>query len=209
MTQPINSGAPTPVQGVTGGPGLPSGVAGVEGSTGNVVITPPSNTFQLRKGDSPQALQVYEFYHSQTDNVRIELATAVGGPEFIGVRAAPAGVIRNLRVGTTGDLILNTGSADRWTISGTTGLLSSTGAGIGFGSTSAAAGLVRFPGGNLSCLQWRNSANTADSVAIGTDNVDHFQFSVVPAHLVAAAGTNTNDLMVIVNGSLFRIPLKQ
>ena len=123
MTQPINSGAPTPVQGVTGGPGLPQGVAGVEGDTGNVVITPPSNTFQLRKGDSPQALQVYEFYHSQTDNVRIELLTATGGPEFIGVRAAPAGTIRNLQVGTTGDMFLQAGGATRITITGTTGLV--------------------------------------------------------------------------------------
>lgn len=103
MTQPVGSGAPAPVQGVTGGPGLPSGVAGVEGGTGNVVITPPSNTFQLRKGDSPQALQVYEFYHSATDNVRIELLTAVGGPEVIGVRAAPAGTTRDLQIVTSGN----------------------------------------------------------------------------------------------------------
>src|SRR5215831_5998456 len=98
VTQPAFSGAPAPVQGVTGGPGLPQGVAGVEGSTGNVVITPPSNTFQLSKGDSPQSLQVYEFYHSNLDNVRIELLTATGGPETIGVRAAPTSVTRDLNI---------------------------------------------------------------------------------------------------------------
>jgi len=103
MTQPINSGAPTPVQGVTGGPGLPQGVAGVEGTTGNVVVTPPSNTLQVRKGDSPQSIQVYEFYHSQTDNVRLELLTATGGPETIGVRAAPAGVTRDLNIVASGN----------------------------------------------------------------------------------------------------------
>jgi len=113
MTQPIGSGAPTPVQGVTGGPGIPSGVGGVEQPSGNVVFTPPSNTFQLRKGSSPQALQVYEFYNSPTDNVRIELAAATGGPEFIGVRAAPSGVVRVLIVGSTGNIQIapsNTGT---------------------------------------------------------------------------------------------------
>jgi len=109
VTQPAFSGAPQPVQGVTGGPGLPQGVASVEGSTGNVVVSPPANTLQIRKGTSPQSIQVYEFYNSATDNVRIELLTQTNGPEFIGVRTAPGNVARDLRIGTTNDIFIATG----------------------------------------------------------------------------------------------------
>jgi len=109
VTQPAFSGAPQPVQGVTGGPGLPQGVASVEGSTGNVVVSPPANTLQIRKGASPQSIQVYEFYNSATDNVRIELLTQTNGPEFIGVRTAPGNVARDLRIGTTNDIFIATG----------------------------------------------------------------------------------------------------
>lgn len=130
MTQPINSGAPIPVQGVTGGPGLPVGAASIDGTTGNIVLTPPSNTIQQKKTDSPQAFQIYEFFHSDSDFVRISLATATGGPEFIGVEVFPAGVLRDLVVGTSGSLFLSAGAATRWSIIGTSGELSPTGNGL-------------------------------------------------------------------------------
>lgn len=198
MTQPINSGAPAPVQGVTGGPGLNPGVAGVEGSTGNVVITPPSNTFQLRKGDSPQSLQVYEFYHSNLDNVRIELLTATGGPEFIGVRAAPAGVVRNLRVGTTGNLILNAGNADWWTIDATTGQLFMTGA-------AATSGTIRLLNGAQ--ITFRNGAGT-NNIAFTFDNADRINIANA-SPIRTAAGASVGDIPFVYNGVLYWINVKQ
>jgi hypothetical protein len=122
QTQPL-SGIPTPVAGVTGGQGLPQGVASVDGGTGNVVIAPPSNVVQQRKGDIPQSFQNYEYFHSNTDFVRIALQTATGGPEFIGVQAAPLTVLRDLIIGTTGNLRLNSGNSDRWIINGVSGAL--------------------------------------------------------------------------------------
>lgn len=116
MTQPINSGAPIPVQGVTGGPGLPQGVASVDGGTGNVIISPPSNTIEQKKTDSPQSLLVYEYFHSNTDFVRVGLQTQTNGPEFVGVTVQPPGVIRDLTVGTTGNLLLAPGGAFAWRV---------------------------------------------------------------------------------------------
>lgn len=116
MTQPIGSGAPAPVSGVTGGPGLPQGVASVDGGTGNVIISPPSNTIEQKKTNVPQSLLVYEYFGSNTDFVRIGLQTQTNGPEFIGVTVAPAGVIRDLTIGTTGNLLLAPGGGLAWRV---------------------------------------------------------------------------------------------
>lgn len=123
MTQPLGSGAPDPVQGVTGGPGLPQGVASVDGGTGNVIISPPSNTIEQKKTTVPQTLFVYERFISNADFVRIGLQTQTNGPEIIGVSVQPPGTLRDLVVGTTGNLRLNAGASDRWSISGTDGSL--------------------------------------------------------------------------------------
>lgn len=107
QTQPF-SGIPAPVAGVTGGQGLPQGVASVEGSTGNVVITPPSNVFQLRKGDIPQAFQTYEYFHSNTDYSRISIVAQTGGPFLLAVETAPNTVIRGLDIRAGGTLFIDT-----------------------------------------------------------------------------------------------------
>jgi predicted Rdx family selenoprotein len=107
MTQPVNAGAPQPVQGVTGGPGLPQGVASVDGSTGNVVISPPNNTIQFRKTDSPQALQVYEYFHTNADFSRISLNAQTGGPFQIAVETAPPAVVRGLQINAGGTVFVN------------------------------------------------------------------------------------------------------
>lgn len=106
--QPVAAGAPQPVQGVTGGPGLPQGVASVDGTTGNVVISPPNNTVQFRKTDSPQSLQVYEYFHSNTDFARIALEGQTGGPFQLAVEVEPPGVIRGLEINAGGSLFINT-----------------------------------------------------------------------------------------------------
>jgi hypothetical protein len=108
MTQPIGSGAPTPVQGVTGGPGLPQGTASIDGETGNVVIQPPGNTVQIKKTDSPQSLQVYEYFHTNTDFARIALDAQIGGPFSIDVETEPPSVIRGVEINAGGSLAINT-----------------------------------------------------------------------------------------------------
>lgn len=106
MTQPIGAGQPHPVQGVTGGPGLPQGVASVDGTTGNVVISPPNNTVQFRKTDSPQALQIYEYFHNATDFSRLALNAQTGGPFQIEVETQPPGVIRDLVISASGTVTI-------------------------------------------------------------------------------------------------------
>jgi len=96
--QPINSGAPTPVQGVTGGPNL-GGNATIDGG-GNIVLTPPSNAVEIKKG--PSALNVYEYFNSLTDYARLSLQTANGGPEVLGVFTQPPGINRDLNLVTSG-----------------------------------------------------------------------------------------------------------
>lgn len=108
--QPINSGAPQPVQGVTGGPGLPQGVASVDGTTGNVQISPPSNTIQQKKGASPQSFQVYEFDAGTTNFSRISLNAQTGGPFQLAVETQPPSLIRGLQINAGGTLFINTQS---------------------------------------------------------------------------------------------------
>jgi len=100
MTQPINSGAPQPVQGVTGGPGLNNGSASIDPGTGNIVFTPPGNAVEIKK--SPSAFNLYEYFNSNSDYTRLQLATAVGGPESVLVQSQPTSVVRDLRIGTLG-----------------------------------------------------------------------------------------------------------
>jgi hypothetical protein len=101
MTQPINSGAPQPVQGVTGGPPVLGGQIGNDPNSGNVVINPnPGNAVEIKK--SPSAFNVYEYFNSNVDNVRLSLATALGGPEVMGVIAAPTSVNRDLQIVASG-----------------------------------------------------------------------------------------------------------
>ena len=110
MTQPIGAGQPKPVQGVTGGPGLPQGVASVDGTTGNVVISPPNNAIQIRKTDSPQSLQLYEYFHNATDFARLALNAQTGGPFELAVETDPTSVIRGLDISAGGTLFINTSS---------------------------------------------------------------------------------------------------
>lgn len=102
MTQPPNppfSGIPQPVQGVTGGPPTLGGQLGNDPQTGNVVISPnPGNATQIRKGSSPQALQVYEYFNSNTDYSRLSLNSQAGGPFQLAVETAPPTVVRELDI---------------------------------------------------------------------------------------------------------------
>jgi hypothetical protein len=101
MTQPPYSGAPNPVTGVTGGPPVLGGQLGNDPNSGNVVINPnPGNAVEVRK--SPSAFNVYEYFNSNTDYARIGLATALGGPEVIGVQAQPPSVNRDLQIVAAG-----------------------------------------------------------------------------------------------------------
>jgi len=101
MTQPPNSGAPLPVAGVTGGPGLNQGAASIDSGSGNIVLTPPGNAVEIKK--APSAFNVYEFFNTNADNVRLTMQTASGGPEFIGIVAAPTSVTRDLQIGASGN----------------------------------------------------------------------------------------------------------
>lgn len=110
MTQPLGSGAPIPVVGVTGGPGLPQGTASIEGDTGNVVISPPSNTIQVKKTNVPQVFQIYEYYASVTDFSRISLNTQTSGPFQLAVETQPPGVLRSLWIISKGTIVLSGGN---------------------------------------------------------------------------------------------------
>src|SRR5215469_6084637 len=102
MTQPPNSGAPQPVQGVTGGPPVLGGQIGNDPSSGNVVINPnPGNAVEIKK--SPSAFNVYEYFNSNTDNSRLTLATALGGPDVMGIVSAPTSVNRDLQIVASGN----------------------------------------------------------------------------------------------------------
>lgn len=98
MTQPINSGAPQPVQGVTGGPGINQGTASVDPGTGALVFHPqPANVVQVR-GSTPGAFQVYEYFHTNTDFARLSLNAQVGGPFQLAVETQPPTVHRGLQI---------------------------------------------------------------------------------------------------------------
>lgn len=145
MTQPLGAGAPLPVAGVTGGPGLPQGVASVDGGTGNVVISPPSNAIQFRKGGVPQSLQIYESFISDTDFMRLSLNATIGGPFLITTEFAGSGVARDLQISAANKLQLIsrgattlefwTSNSLRWQIGAGGGLLPFTDATFPLGNT--------------------------------------------------------------------------
>lgn len=84
MTQPAappNSGAPQPVQGVTGGPAVLGGQISNDPNDGSIVVAPnPGNVFQLRKGANPQGLQIYERFDNNTNYTRLGLYAQTNGP---------------------------------------------------------------------------------------------------------------------------------
>lgn len=97
--QPINSGAPQPVAGVTGGPPVLGGQISNDPNDGSVVVSPnPGNVLQIRKGSQPTALQVYEYSHSPTDFSRLALNSQAGGPFQLAVETQPPTVVRDLQI---------------------------------------------------------------------------------------------------------------
>lgn len=103
MTQPPFSGAPVPVPGVTGGPPVLGGQIGNDPNDGSVVISPnPGQVLQVRKGNNPTALQVYEYFHTSTDYSRIALNSQTNGPFQLAVETAPTSVIRELDINANG-----------------------------------------------------------------------------------------------------------
>lgn len=99
MTQPINSGAPVPVPGVTGGPAVLGGQLSNDPNDGSVVVAPnPGNVLQVRKGNQPTAFQVYEYFHSNTDFSRIALNSQTNGPFQLAVETLPTSVVRDLQI---------------------------------------------------------------------------------------------------------------
>lgn len=100
--QPIGSGAPTPVQGVTGGPPVLAGQIQNDPNDGSVVVSPnPGNVFQIRKGASPQALQIYEFFNASNNFARLAFNATLGGPFQIRVESTPT-VNRDLVINGSG-----------------------------------------------------------------------------------------------------------
>lgn len=115
--QPINSGAPVPVQGVTGGPGINQGTASVDPGTGALVFHPaPANVVQIR-GSTPGAFQVFEFSNSTTNFSRLGINAATGGPFVIDTETGTTSpVVRDLVVRASGTLFLEAGNAPQWSI---------------------------------------------------------------------------------------------
>lgn len=110
--QPPSSGAPVPVAGVTGGPPVLGGQISNDPNTGNVVVAPnPGQVLQVRKGNTPTALQVYEYFHTNTDYSRIALNSQTNGPFSLAVETAPSTVIRALNISANGNIQLTAGGA--------------------------------------------------------------------------------------------------
>lgn len=108
--QPPQSGAPTPVMGVTGGPGINNGTASIDPSNGALVFHPqPANVVQVR-GSTPGAFQVYEYFHTNTDFSRLTLEAQTGGPFIIAAETDPTTVIRGIDLNTAGGPLIVTAS---------------------------------------------------------------------------------------------------
>lgn len=219
MTQPINSGAPQPVSGVTGGPPVLGGQIGNDPNSGNVVINPnPGNAVEVRA--SPSTFNVYEYFHTSTDNVRIALETALNGPEFIGIRTAPPAIARDLQIGTTGNLILQAGSGTQWTISTTGNLVPQTDNTQSIGNAThriallyasalavgtpplGSVGAIRMNNGNP--IVWRDAGNTVD-ITLTFDSLNRLTLNNV-ATQVGNPGTPTGSLPVVIGGVLHQLP---
>lgn len=158
--QPPSSGAPVPVAGVTGGPPVLGGQISNDPNTGNVVIAPnPGQVLQVRKGNNPTALQVYEYFHTNTDYSRIALNSQTNGPFSLAVETAPSTVIRALQLNANGNLLIATANVTLTPTLLTVPNLTATGninaVGAGFsGNVSAAnltfasaGGVLGWPGG--------------------------------------------------------------
>lgn len=116
MTQPgapPNSGAPSPVQGVTGGPAVLGGQISNDPNDGSIVVAPnPGNVFQLRKGSNPQALQIYERFDNNTNYTRLGFYAQTGGP-FLITTESQGGVPNGTR-----ELDINAGTVLKLQIAG-------------------------------------------------------------------------------------------
>lgn len=111
MTQPPFSGAPIPVPGVTGGPPVLGGQIGNDPNDGSLVIQPnPGNVLQIRKGSQPTALQLYEFFTSNTVYSRLAFNTQTNGPFIIATESQPS-VVRELDINASGALKIQSGNA--------------------------------------------------------------------------------------------------
>jgi len=207
MTQPPNSGAPTPVQGVTGGPAVLGGQIGNDPSSGNVVINPnPGNAVEIKK--SPSAFNVFEYFNSNTDNSRLTLATALGGPDIIGIISAPTSVIRNLQITASGSGIIQLMSPTSTTFpltvdAGVTGTayIAIPHTGASFGPVAATAD-IRLVNNALIC--WRNGTNTGD-VQFGVDSSNRVLFGNVAVG--GPPGTTfSGAITMVVNGVARQVP---
>jgi hypothetical protein len=115
MTQPINSGQPLPVAGVTGGPGISQGTASIDPDTGALVIHPdPANVTQFRKGNIPQSIQIYEYFNTNTDYSRVAINANTGGPFQLSVETAPGSVPRNLQIASQSGNVIMTSQGFSW-----------------------------------------------------------------------------------------------
>lgn len=148
MTQPASppfSGKPVPVQGVTGGPSVFGGQIGNDPATGNVVITPnPGNVVQFRKGNTPQALQIYENFTDNNNYTRLGFYAQTGGPFLIQDEFNGSGGPRDLSIQSNQQLLLGgqqnlqlqTGGVTRWAVNNLGILLPQTDATLDIGSPS-------------------------------------------------------------------------
>jgi len=167
MPGPVGSGIPDPVQGVTGGEGLPQGSAIIDPVTGSIVFSPSNNAVEVRTGQSAQTLLIYNRFTSATIFERLELFF-LNDVAFIQTRSAGLGQLtRELRIGTAGtaDLDFITGGVVHWSIDGTSGSLTSSGA-EAIGSIADPVALI-----NVDVLQVNTSVNvdgllTADSAHV-------------------------------------------
>lgn len=193
--QPFNAGAPQPVMGVTGGPGINSGTASVDPGSGALVFHPqPANVVQVR-GSTPGAFQVYEYFHTNTDFSRLTLEAQAGGPFIIAVETDPTTVIRDLDINTPGNVVITPG-----------GSISLNGTGVGvagnfqvngasqFQSNVTIVGTTQFTG-NITIGAASGTAYTAPPVITGPGSM-----------FVATATTLAGYIVVSLNGGSFRIP---
>lgn len=170
MNAPPNSGQPTPVQGVTGGPPVLGGAIQQDPVTGAIILTPnPANVVQIRKGASPQALQIYEYFNSPTDFSRLSLNTSPSGYQ-IAIESQPPSVVRPLDIIANGPVRINGATIAVLPI---TQLYSAIG--VVSGPTTASASAVdlpdmtlTFPAGGGRVFAWFSGACSNDTLGQGT-----------------------------------------
>lgn len=197
MTQPPFSGQPQPVQGVTGGPPVLGGQISNDPSTGNVVIAPnPGNVLQIRKGSNPQSLQVYEYFHSNTDYARVALNTQTNGPYQLQVETAPSTVIRELDINANGALKLNSGNAPiTLSANGNNGLVLNPN-GIVLVGGQLQTGTVAVPSA-ANTLNLAGGTTAPFSIIFSIGGAQPWSFT--PSNQFAPTATNTYDIGTITN----------